>query len=42
MISLIESEIPEGQQSLKDSHTNLEKVAEYCEVNYFEVLSDFA
>jgi len=34
--SLITSEIPEGRQNLLDSHTNLEKVAEYCENNYFQ------
>lgn len=35
--SLITSEIPEGRQNLLDSHTNLERVAEYCETNYFQV-----
>ena len=35
--SLITSEIPEGRQNLLDSHTNLERVAEYCENNYFQV-----
>ncbi|XP_013772720.1 abl interactor 2-like isoform X1 [Limulus polyphemus] len=33
--SLIENEVPEGLQSLQDSHINLEKVAHYCEDNYF-------
>ncbi|KAI1280841.1 Abl interactor 2 [Halotydeus destructor] len=36
LLSLIENEIPDGRQSLKDSHTNLEKVADYCESNYFQ------
>ncbi|XP_055929316.1 abl interactor 2-like [Argiope bruennichi] len=36
LISLIDHHIPEGQQSLLDSHSNLEKVAEYCEANYFQ------
>jgi len=34
--SLITSEIPEGRQNLLDSFTNLERVAEYCENNYFQ------
>ena len=36
--SLITSEIPEGRQNLLDSYTNLERVAEYCENNYFQVI----
>ena len=35
--SLITSEIPEGRQNLLNSYTNLERVAEYCENNYFQV-----
>ncbi|XP_013785761.1 abl interactor 2-like [Limulus polyphemus] len=34
--SLIENEIPEGMESLQDSHINLEKVAHYCEDNYVQ------
>lgn len=34
--TLISTEIPEGKQNLLDSYTNLEKVAEYCENNYFQ------
>lgn len=37
LLSLIENEIPEGRQNLLDSYSNLEKVADYCESNYFEV-----
>lgn len=37
LISLIENEIPEGRQNLIDSNSNLEKVADYCETNYFQV-----
>lgn len=33
--TLIEHEIPECQQNLKDNHKNLERVAEYCDTNYF-------
>lgn len=33
---LIQTEIPEGQKNLLDSFTNLERVAEYCENNYFQ------
>lgn len=35
-MTLIQHEIPEGRQNIHDSHTNLEKVAEYCEANYFQ------
>lgn len=35
IIALIENEIPECQQNLKDNHRNLERVAEYCDSNYF-------
>lgn len=37
LLSLIEHDIPDGRQNLKDSHSNLEKVADYCESNYFQV-----
>ncbi|XP_075215702.1 abl interactor 2-like isoform X2 [Lycorma delicatula] len=36
LAALLNTEIPEGQNSLSDSHTNLERVAEYCEGNYFQ------
>ena len=35
--SLMEHEIPEGRQNLVESHSNLERVAEYCESNYLQV-----
>lgn len=34
--TLITSEIPDGRQNLLDSYTNLERVAEYCENNYYQ------
>ena len=36
LLSLIEKEIPEGRQALKDGHENLAKVAAYCEQKYIE------
>ena len=38
LAALLTTEIPEGRSSLADSHTNLERVAEYCEGNYFQVI----
>ena len=37
LAALLMTEIPEGRSNLADSHTNLERVAEYCEGNYFQV-----
>jgi hypothetical protein len=37
LANLMTREIPEGRQSLIDSHTNLERVAEYCQENYLQV-----
>ena len=34
--TLLTADIPEGRQNLLDSHENLEKVAEYCENNYYQ------
>jgi hypothetical protein len=34
--TLITSEIPDGRQNLLDSFTNLERVADYCENNYYQ------
>lgn len=35
IVALIQHEIPECQQNLRDNHRNLERVAEYCDTNYF-------
>lgn len=37
LLQLIEHDIPEGRHHLQDSHSNLEKVAAYCEGNYLQV-----
>ena len=37
LANLMTREIPEGRQSLIDSHANLERVAEYCQENYLQV-----
>ena len=34
--TLITADIPEGRQNLLDSFANLERVAEYCENNYYQ------
>lgn len=36
LATLLRQEIPEGRNSLTENHTNLERVAEYCEANYFQ------
>ncbi|CEF65391.1 Abelson interacting protein [Strongyloides ratti] len=33
---LIEEQIPDGRSKLEESHTNLERVAAYCEANYLQ------
>lgn len=35
ILALIETDIPECQQNLRDNHGNLERVAEYCDTNYY-------
>ena len=37
---LLEEEIPAGRGALLDSYANLERVAEYCESNYIQVISE--
>ena len=34
---IIQQEIPDGRTQLEQSHSNLEKVAAYCEAHYFQV-----
>lgn len=36
LAALLNTEIPEGRSNLTDSHTNLGRVADYCESNYFQ------
>lgn len=36
LAALLRSEIPEGRNNLTENHTNLQRVAEYCEANYFQ------
>ncbi|XKL60765.1 hypothetical protein PGB90_007822 [Kerria lacca] len=36
LAALLTNEIPEGRNSLSDSHINLERVADYCETNYLQ------
>lgn len=35
LATLIRTEIPDGRQSLRDSYTNLERVADYCVDTYY-------
>lgn len=37
LVSLLRNEIPEGRQTLLDTQTNLEKVADYCASAYLDV-----
>lgn len=38
LLSLVEHEIPDGRQSLRDSHINLTAVADYCEYGLVQKL----
>jgi hypothetical protein len=40
-MQLIEQEIPEGRQNLQENFNNLEKVAQYCQENYIQVLKNY-
>lgn len=42
LCSLLRHEIPESRQTLLDTQTNLEKVADYCSTAYIEVSIDFS
>ena len=37
LLQLIERDIPIGRKHLRESHDNLENVAQYCEENYTQV-----
>lgn len=37
LASLIQNEIPDGREHLKENYGNLENVAKYCEDNYQRV-----
>ena len=37
LVSLLRNEIPEGRQTLLDTQSNLDKVADYCTSAYLEV-----
>ena len=37
LVSLLRNEIPEGRQTLLDTQSNLEKVADYCASAYLDV-----
>jgi len=39
LVSLLRNEIPEGRQTLLDTQSNLEKVADYCASAYLEVIA---
>lgn len=39
LATLVEHEVPDGRRSLQESHANLERVAEYCETKYFQVIA---
>ncbi|KAL5010847.1 hypothetical protein ScPMuIL_013152 [Solemya velum] len=38
LVQLIEHEIPDGRQHLQESHSNLERVAQYCQTNYLQLI----
>lgn len=40
LVSLLRAEIPEGRQTLLDTQSNLEKVADYCASNYLNQSAD--
>ena len=40
LCSLLRNEVPESRQTLLDTQSNLEKVADYCSTAYLEVKFD--